>query len=81
MRYLRSADIEYEKIKSEMQNMLEKEVWSALQLYNNQQYANDPWLWDLNWKAASQRHVCKLQCFTVFLQSNPADKINDRKPA
>lgn len=54
-KYLRSADMEYEKIKSEMQNMLEKEVWSALQLYNNQQYANDPWLWDLNWKAASLR--------------------------
>jgi len=54
-KYLCSADIEFDKMKSEMQSMLEKEVWSALQLYKNHQYANDPWLWDLNWKAASLR--------------------------
>jgi hypothetical protein len=52
---MESAEAAYEKLEAEMVGSLVAEVEAAAGLAASGAHRRDPWLWDLEWKAASAR--------------------------
>ena len=55
--FLESADTAYDEMQGEMASLIKTEAELALMTIMDNGFRHDPWLWDLEWKIASQKTI------------------------
>ena len=55
--FLETADQSYDALQQEMMNLVKSEAELALITIMDFSYKQDPWLWDMEWRIASQKTI------------------------
>uniref|UniRef100_A0A2C9KDE8 DNA polymerase subunit gamma-1 n=1 Tax=Biomphalaria glabrata TaxID=6526 RepID=A0A2C9KDE8_BIOGL len=54
-RYLQQSDTTFDEMEKELKKLLMAQADEACSLIHNDEYKNDPWLWDLDWSTSPYR--------------------------